>query len=94
MRKERGGQMRPVRQVEPGGKLAVVGWGSTYGPIHRAVDNSRTKGMDVSHIHVRHIWPLPKNLGDLLRGRYRFALLLARTASRKRRERAQRQRER
>ncbi|QZD88119.1 2-oxoacid:acceptor oxidoreductase subunit alpha [Qipengyuania psychrotolerans] len=50
------------------GKLAVVGWGSTFGPIHRAVDNSRAKGMDVSHIHVRHIWPLPKNLGDLLRG--------------------------
>jgi hypothetical protein len=26
------------------------------------------KGLDVSHIHVRHIWPLPENLGDLLRG--------------------------
>ncbi|WP_341713808.1 2-oxoacid:acceptor oxidoreductase subunit alpha, partial [Erythrobacter sp.] len=49
------------------GKLAVVGWGSTYGPIHRAVDNARRKGLDVSHIHVRHIWPLPANLGDLLR---------------------------
>ena len=23
--------------------------------------------MDVSHIHVRHIWPLPGNLGDLLK---------------------------
>ncbi|MCA0911251.1 2-oxoacid:acceptor oxidoreductase subunit alpha [Qipengyuania gaetbuli] len=50
------------------GKLAVVGWGSTFGPIHRAVDNSIRRGLDVSHIHVRHIWPLPKNLGDLLRG--------------------------
>ena len=50
------------------GKLAVVGWGSTFGPIHRAVDNSIRKGMDVSHIHVRHIWPMPKNLGDLLKG--------------------------
>ncbi|MCA0904607.1 2-oxoacid:acceptor oxidoreductase subunit alpha [Qipengyuania aquimaris] len=53
---------------ETSGKLAVVGWGSTYGPIHRAVDNCRANGMDVSHIHVRHIWPMPKNLGDLLRG--------------------------
>ena len=27
----------------------------------------RAKGHDVSHIHVRHIWPMPSNLGDLLR---------------------------
>ncbi|MGN6154147.1 MAG: 2-oxoacid:acceptor oxidoreductase subunit alpha [Sphingomicrobium sp.] len=50
------------------GKLAVVGWGSTYGPIHQAVRRARNRGLDVSHIHIRHIWPMPKNLGDLLRG--------------------------
>ncbi len=50
------------------GKLAVVGWGSTFGPIHQAVGRARRKGLDVSHIHVRHIWPLPGNLGELLRG--------------------------
>ena len=50
------------------GKLVVVGWGSTYGPIHQAVRRARRKGLDVSHVHVRHIWPLPSNLGDLLRG--------------------------
>lgn len=50
-----------------GGKLAVVGWGSTFGPIHQAVRRARAKGLDVSHIHIRHIWPLPKNLGDLLK---------------------------
>ncbi|MEW4447813.1 2-oxoacid:acceptor oxidoreductase subunit alpha [Qipengyuania sp. JC766] len=49
------------------GKLAVVGWGSTYGPIHQAVGRARARGQDVSHVHVRHIWPLPANLGDLLR---------------------------
>jgi 2-oxoglutarate/2-oxoacid ferredoxin oxidoreductase subunit alpha len=49
-----------------GGKLAIVGWGSTYGPIHQAVRKARAKGQDVSHIHIRHIWPLPKNLGTLL----------------------------
>ena len=52
----------------PGGKLAVVGWGSTYGPIHQAVGRARAKGHDVSHVHVRHIWPLPQNLGELLKG--------------------------
>ncbi|HEU4967904.1 2-oxoacid:acceptor oxidoreductase subunit alpha [Sphingomonas sp.] len=52
---------------ETSGKLAVVGWGSTYGAIHQAVRRQRLRGRDVHHIHVRHIWPLPKNLGDLLR---------------------------
>ena len=52
----------------PGGKLAVVGWGSTFGPIHQAVRRARNKGHDVSHIHIRHIWPLPRNLGELLKG--------------------------
>jgi len=50
------------------GKLAVVGWGSTFGPIHQAVRRARAKGLDVAHIHVRYVWPLPKNLGDLLKG--------------------------
>ncbi|WP_221792324.1 2-oxoacid:acceptor oxidoreductase subunit alpha [Aquisediminimonas sediminicola] len=49
-----------------GGKLAVVGWGSTYGAIHQAVSRARAKGLDVSHIHIRHIWPMPKNMGELL----------------------------
>ena len=52
----------------PGGKLAIVGWGSTFGPIHQAVRRARAKGHDVSHIHIRHIWPLPRNLGELLKG--------------------------
>ena len=53
---------------EKKGALAIVGWGSTYGPIHQAVRRARAKGMDVAHIHLRHIWPLPTNLGDLLKG--------------------------
>jgi 2-oxoglutarate ferredoxin oxidoreductase subunit alpha len=61
----------PPQEVEFGndhGSLAVVGWGSTYGPINRAVGNLRDEGLDVAHIHLRHIWPLPANLGDLLKG--------------------------
>jgi 2-oxoglutarate/2-oxoacid ferredoxin oxidoreductase subunit alpha len=53
---------------EDHGALAIVGWGSTFGPIHQAVRRARAKGRDVSHIHVRNIWPLPKNLGTLLKG--------------------------
>jgi len=61
----------PLQDVEQGnesGRLAVVGWGSTHGPISRAVGNMRDLGHDVSHIQLRHIWPLPRNLGDLLGG--------------------------
>jgi 2-oxoglutarate ferredoxin oxidoreductase subunit alpha len=61
----------PDQQVELGetsGKLAVVGWGSTFGPIHQAVRRARGRGLDVSHIHIRHIWPMPQNLAVLLRG--------------------------
>jgi 2-oxoglutarate ferredoxin oxidoreductase subunit alpha len=57
-----------VELGETSGKLVVVGWGSTYGPIHQAVRRARRKGLDVSHVHIRHIWPMPANLGDLLRG--------------------------
>ena len=45
------------------GKLVVVGWGSTFGPIHQAVRRARMRGLDVSHIHIRYIAPFPKNLG-------------------------------
>jgi 2-oxoglutarate ferredoxin oxidoreductase subunit alpha len=57
-----------IEQGEPSGRVAVVGWGSTYGPINRAVGNLRAAGAAVSHVHVRHIWPLPRNLGSLLAG--------------------------
>lgn len=60
----------PEQGVEIGetsGKLVVVGWGSTFGPIHQAVRRARARGLDVHHIHLRHISPMPKNLGALLK---------------------------
>ena len=56
-----------IAMGEAGGKLALVGWGSTFGPIHQAVRRAREAGHDVSHIHIRNIWPMPRNLGDLLK---------------------------
>jgi len=61
----------PLQTVDSGestGRLAVLGWGSTYGPISRAVENLQRVGHAISHIHLRHIWPLPSNLGELLEG--------------------------
>lgn len=52
---------------QAGGKLAVVGWGSTRGAIHQAVRRAQEEGHDVSHIHIGNIWPLPRNLESLLK---------------------------
>jgi len=59
---------QPVDLGDPRGALAVVGWGSTYGPIHQAVRRMRARGFDVHHIHIRYIAPMPKNMGSLLKG--------------------------
>lgn len=59
----------PRQQVNSGeetGELAMVGWGGTYGAMHMAVKRARARGHRVSHIHLRHLWPLPENLGELL----------------------------
>ena len=67
----------PDQTVEQGpdkGALAVVGWGSTHGPIWRAVQQAREDGLDVSQIHLRWLNPLPKNLGALLAGYDRILL--------------------
>jgi 2-oxoglutarate ferredoxin oxidoreductase subunit alpha len=67
----------PEQGVELGpdrGSLAVVGWGSTFGSLFKAVEKSRAKGLDVSHIHLRHLSPFPRNLGDLL-GRFERVLV-------------------
>ncbi|MEE9155343.1 MAG: 2-oxoacid:acceptor oxidoreductase subunit alpha [Gemmatimonadota bacterium] len=61
----------PLQDVELGserGALAVVGWGSTYGAIYKAVGAARDEGLDVSQIHIRYLSPFPSNLGDLLSG--------------------------
>jgi len=54
---------------DPSGDLLIVGWGSTHGPITAALKAQREKGRKIGHVHLRHLNPLPKNLGELL-GRY------------------------
>jgi 2-oxoglutarate/2-oxoacid ferredoxin oxidoreductase subunit alpha len=50
-----------------GGKLLIVGWGSTFGAIRQAVHIAREQGRDVSHAHLRHLNPLPKNMEEVLK---------------------------
>jgi len=49
------------------GDLLVLGWGGTYGTIITAVDLARAEGKKVSSVHLRHINPMPSNLGEVLR---------------------------
>jgi 2-oxoglutarate ferredoxin oxidoreductase subunit alpha len=63
-----------VEQGPDKGPLAVVGWGSTHGPIWRAVEAARAEGLDVAQIHLRWLNPLPENLGQLLAGYDRILL--------------------
>jgi 2-oxoglutarate ferredoxin oxidoreductase subunit alpha len=55
---------------DPDGDLLLVGWGSTYGSITAALRAQRAKGRRIGHVHLRHLNPLPKNLGEVLK-RYR-----------------------
>ncbi len=62
----------PDQSMELGddsGDLVVVGWGSTYGPVFQAA-----KATGASFVHLRHLHPLPRNLGDLL-GRFEKVLV-------------------
>ncbi len=60
--------LQKVEQGEDSGDLVVVGWGSTYGAIAQAVMGARRSGLKVSHLHIRYMNPMPRNLGELLRG--------------------------
>lgn len=49
------------------GGLLVLGWGSTYGAIREAVLRVRQQGYSVSHAHLKHLNPFPKNIEKVLR---------------------------
>jgi 2-oxoglutarate ferredoxin oxidoreductase subunit alpha len=56
------------------GDLLVVGWGGTYGSITAAVEEAQAAGHAVASIHLRHLNPLPPDLGQILR-QYRRVLV-------------------
>ena len=50
------------------GKIIVLGWGSTYGSIRESVLEIRKMGYEISHIQIRYISPLHKDLESILSG--------------------------
>ncbi len=60
----------PEQKLDSGpekGQVLVLGWGSTYGAIKSAVSELQAEGYSVSHAHLRHLRPFPRNLGDILK---------------------------
>jgi 2-oxoglutarate/2-oxoacid ferredoxin oxidoreductase subunit alpha len=64
------GTTLPVPKIygPPEGNVLLVGWGSTEGPIHEAVDRFRAAGDSVSSLHLRHVNPLPNGLENIFSG--------------------------
>ena len=56
------------------GELVVLGWGSTFGAIRQAVQELQGAGRGVARVHLRHLNPLPCDLGAVL-SRYRHVLV-------------------
>ncbi|TBR19778.1 2-oxoacid:acceptor oxidoreductase subunit alpha [bacterium] len=48
-------------------KVLVVGWGSTYGAITTAVGQLQKEGKSVASLHIRHMNPLPPDLGEIFK---------------------------
>ncbi len=47
-------------------QLVLVSWGSTYAAVAAGVKRVRARGMKAAHVHLRHLHPLPANLGEVL----------------------------
>ncbi len=54
--------------------VLILGWGSTYGPIASAVRQVRASGGKVAQAHIRHLNPMPRNTGEVLKA-YRHVIL-------------------
>jgi len=56
------------------GKLLVLSWGGTYGAVRVAAAMAHKAGKAVGHLHLRHLNPFPRNLGEILK-RYDTVLI-------------------
>jgi 2-oxoglutarate ferredoxin oxidoreductase subunit alpha len=60
-----------IPDIEPAGDaegdLLIIAWGSTHGAITAAVNAQRAEGRRIGHVHLRHLNPLPSNLGEVIK---------------------------
>ncbi len=50
----------PVWYGPPKAELTLIGWGSTYGPLRETVDRLNAEGKSANMLHIRDVWPFPK----------------------------------
>lgn len=55
----------PEIHGDAAGRVLLVGWGSTFGPIRESVDRLREEGHKAGCLHMRHLHPMPQDLGSL-----------------------------
>ena len=55
-----------VLEGDPLANLLLVGWGSTYGAIKSAAAECHKQGISLAVLHLRHLHPLPEDLGSHL----------------------------
>jgi 2-oxoglutarate ferredoxin oxidoreductase subunit alpha len=55
-----------VDDPDGGAELVVCSWGGTWGAATAAVRRIRARGKPIAHVHLRHLNPFPRNLGDVL----------------------------
>jgi 2-oxoglutarate ferredoxin oxidoreductase subunit alpha len=48
-------------------EILILGWGSTWGAIDGALNRVRARGRRAAHVHLTHLNPFPRNLGEILR---------------------------
>ncbi len=50
------------------GDVLLVSWGGTFGSVRGAAEQLQSQGKSVSHIHLRWLNPLPRNLKAVMKG--------------------------
>ncbi len=58
----------PALNGDDKGDLLAVAWGSTFGATRSAVERLQKEGVKATHMHMRHLWPLPHGLLEIFKG--------------------------
>ncbi|MBI5759620.1 MAG: 2-oxoacid:acceptor oxidoreductase subunit alpha [Planctomycetales bacterium] len=59
----------PLQDIDgpDSGELLVISWGGTWGAVRTAVRQCQANGKSVSHVHMKYMNPMPRNLGDIIK---------------------------